>query len=259
MASEYVCQWRVFAALIVLIMITIAAYFSQATLDGLNTIDAISGVGDVVVPQGWFRNARASKSKQGEAIRDEDSSIPFQDPWSTGESFPGPYRSEFVVQGVAGPQEDQRQWSAVPPRIPAHSYYQGHDDYRSHGQPSQSVSSYPMRAPQLPDAHPDYYRDPSPFTQSSSSSSDVSSPRAFTSTPLTPVVAPLQSGQQASVHRGVASERNLVPLSFLTNLHKPARDPIAEDCLRRLSNTHLPIAHTPEPRWPEMRATPTLR
>ncbi|PSR78615.1 hypothetical protein PHLCEN_2v7362 [Hermanssonia centrifuga] len=231
----------------------------QATLDGLNTIDAISGVGDVVVPQGWFRNARASKSKQGEAIRDEDSSIPFQDPWATGESFPGPYRSEFVVQGVAGPQEDQRQWPAAPPRIPAHSYYQGHDDYRSHGQPSQSVSSYPMRAPQLPDAHPDYYRDPSPFTQSSSSSSDVSSPRAFTSTPLTPVVAPLQSGPQASVHRSVASERNLVPLSFLTNLHKPARDPIAEDCLRRLSNTHLPIAHTPEPRWPEMRATPTLR
>ncbi|KAI0340383.1 hypothetical protein BDW22DRAFT_1313998, partial [Trametopsis cervina] len=37
----------------------LTAYFSQATLDGLNTIDMIAGVGDVSVPPGWFKNARA--------------------------------------------------------------------------------------------------------------------------------------------------------------------------------------------------------
>ncbi|KAI0688383.1 Gti1/Pac2 family-domain-containing protein, partial [Cytidiella melzeri] len=41
----------------------LTAYFSQATLDSLNTIDMIPGVGDVSVPPGWFKNARASKGR----------------------------------------------------------------------------------------------------------------------------------------------------------------------------------------------------
>ncbi|KAG2039194.1 Gti1/Pac2 family-domain-containing protein, partial [Suillus americanus] len=36
----------------------LTAYFSQQKLDRLNTIDNIPGVGDVPVPDGWFRSAR---------------------------------------------------------------------------------------------------------------------------------------------------------------------------------------------------------
>lgn len=44
-----------------------AAYFSQQKLDELNTIDRIPGVGDVPVPDGWFRSARASKVRRDTA------------------------------------------------------------------------------------------------------------------------------------------------------------------------------------------------
>ncbi|OAX40532.1 hypothetical protein K503DRAFT_675583, partial [Rhizopogon vinicolor AM-OR11-026] len=36
----------------------LTAYFSQQKLDQLNTIDDMPGVGDVPVPDGWFRSAR---------------------------------------------------------------------------------------------------------------------------------------------------------------------------------------------------------
>lgn len=41
-----------------------AAYFSQSKLDSLQTIDNIRGVGDVLVPDGWFRSARATKARR---------------------------------------------------------------------------------------------------------------------------------------------------------------------------------------------------
>jgi len=37
----------------------LTAYFSQETLNSLATLDTIAGVGDVAVPSGWFRSARA--------------------------------------------------------------------------------------------------------------------------------------------------------------------------------------------------------
>lgn len=40
----------------------LAAYFSQRKLDALDTVDNIPGIGDVVVPDGWFRSARAGKT-----------------------------------------------------------------------------------------------------------------------------------------------------------------------------------------------------
>ncbi|KAF9459759.1 Gti1/Pac2 family-domain-containing protein [Collybia nuda] len=39
----------------------LTAYFSQQRLDALETIDSIRGIGDVAVPDGWFRSARARK------------------------------------------------------------------------------------------------------------------------------------------------------------------------------------------------------
>lgn len=40
-----------------------AAYFSPLKLDELSTIDNIRGVGDVVVPEGWFRSARIGRNR----------------------------------------------------------------------------------------------------------------------------------------------------------------------------------------------------
>ncbi|KAH7882364.1 Gti1/Pac2 family-domain-containing protein [Phlebopus sp. FC_14] len=46
----------------------LTAYFSQQKLDRLNTIDNIQGIGDVPVPDGWFRSAR----RDGKSRRDDD-------------------------------------------------------------------------------------------------------------------------------------------------------------------------------------------
>jgi len=42
----------------------LTAYFSQQRLDELNTIDRIRGIGDVLVPDGLFRSARAGKMRR---------------------------------------------------------------------------------------------------------------------------------------------------------------------------------------------------
>ncbi|TFK41617.1 Gti1/Pac2 family-domain-containing protein [Crucibulum laeve] len=42
----------------------LTAYFSQQKLDELNTIDNIRGIGDVPVPDGWFKSARAGKTRR---------------------------------------------------------------------------------------------------------------------------------------------------------------------------------------------------
>ena len=41
-----------------------AAYYSQQRLDSLATLDSIPGVGDVDVPEGWFKSARAGKTRR---------------------------------------------------------------------------------------------------------------------------------------------------------------------------------------------------
>ncbi|TFK71885.1 hypothetical protein BDN72DRAFT_957739 [Pluteus cervinus] len=50
----------------------LTAYFSQSKLEGLRTIDNIPGVGDVVVPEGWFRSARAVKGRRETNRRNSD-------------------------------------------------------------------------------------------------------------------------------------------------------------------------------------------
>lgn len=43
---------------------TVAAYFSPSKLHELDTIDNIRGVGDVIVPDGWFRSARIGRNRR---------------------------------------------------------------------------------------------------------------------------------------------------------------------------------------------------
>ena len=42
----------------------LAAYFSQNKLDELRTVDEIPGIGNVPVPEGWFKSARIGKARR---------------------------------------------------------------------------------------------------------------------------------------------------------------------------------------------------
>ncbi len=42
----------------------LAAYFSQNKLDELRTVDEIPGIGNVAVPEGWFKSARVGKARR---------------------------------------------------------------------------------------------------------------------------------------------------------------------------------------------------
>ncbi|TEB31866.1 hypothetical protein FA13DRAFT_1754667 [Coprinellus micaceus] len=42
----------------------LTAYFSQAKLDQLCTVESIRGVGEMPVPEGWFRSARIGKTRR---------------------------------------------------------------------------------------------------------------------------------------------------------------------------------------------------
>jgi len=42
----------------------LTAYFSPQKLDELHTIDGLRGVGDAVVPEGWFRSARIGRNRR---------------------------------------------------------------------------------------------------------------------------------------------------------------------------------------------------
>jgi hypothetical protein len=49
---------------VALLSLAIAAYFSPQKLDELHTIDGLRGVGDAVVPDGWFRSARIGRNRR---------------------------------------------------------------------------------------------------------------------------------------------------------------------------------------------------
>lgn len=215
-----------------------AAYFSQATLDSLETIDMIPGVGDVQVPSGWFKNARASKARQGDAPRDDDAPAQCQDTWAAAESMTTTFRAQFAIEDRPV-HDEKRHWpspnggSTHPPQPAQHYEYapQHHPTVRV---PHTGAVSN-GRLPNMADAGLDYYRDPSPFTsQSSSSASSDSSPRQYD----TPSISPAIRGPTIipPAPREDMPDRNLVPLSYLTSIHPQVRDPTTADCLRRLAS-----------------------
>ena len=91
------------------------------------------------------------------------------------------------------------------------------------------------------------YRDRSPYTHSSSSSSEPgTSPRAFSS-PLTPpsnVSLPLATSVKTEVSPASASTApKLVPLAFLQNIQGRPRDPMDELYLKRFSTPDATPSH----------------
>ncbi|OCH93955.1 hypothetical protein OBBRIDRAFT_885174 [Obba rivulosa] len=86
----------------------LTAYFSQTTVDSLDTIDSMPDVGDVRVPDGLFRSARASKGKREPAddpaaASSSTSTFPSApgDPW--GLDFPNGSSSRGASAGAAYP------------------------------------------------------------------------------------------------------------------------------------------------------------
>ncbi|THH30989.1 hypothetical protein EUX98_g3176 [Antrodiella citrinella] len=220
----------------------LTAYFSQTTLDSLMTLDKIPNVGNIPVPRGLFRSARASKARRADVSHPEEVIIPPQDPWGSSHHPHGygvpPYgydRQEFVDE----------HWAASAHMPPSHhhkheSNYATHQDVhheysRSYAPSSSSStpSTFPPRLPTLSDAGLELYRDPSPFTQGSSASS------SDTSASPPPFATPLSVFPPTSHPRTAAPELNLVPLSFLENIRPPSRDPLDEDLLRRIATANV--------------------
>ncbi|KAH9849608.1 Gti1/Pac2 family-domain-containing protein [Lenzites betulinus] len=230
-----------------------AAYFSQTTIDSLGTIDDIPSVGDVVVPEGWFKSARASKAnKRLDPLPVEDVNPTAHEPWGITMTPTAPHAVPHYAV------ESPPKWTQPSPRI-SHSphsltgpypvrstTYPPVPTYESPRHPAHPLppapSQYPQGAPipvPLPNLHDTglhTYRDPSPYTQSSSSSSDPGlSPRPYSS-PLTP---PSNASLPLALKGESATPPQLVPLSYLQGLQRRRRDPMDELYLKRFSSPDL--------------------
>ncbi|KAF9447146.1 hypothetical protein P691DRAFT_776338 [Macrolepiota fuliginosa MF-IS2] len=60
--------------------LNLAAYFSQNRLDELRTVDRIHGVGDVTVPEGWFKSARVGKARRDSRAQSNNNTQPSENP-----------------------------------------------------------------------------------------------------------------------------------------------------------------------------------
>ncbi|KAG9311686.1 Gti1/Pac2 family-domain-containing protein [Chiua virens] len=215
----------------------LTAYFSQQKLDRLNTIDNIQGIGDVPVPDGWFRSAR----RDGKSRRDDDL------PKSVVAKRISQTSVEAVIQSA----------DPVPP-----SFYHSQPSAAIYTQFPTSSSTSQLELAEPPNArkttfslpssadHPSHYAS-SGIRQTTYSEPNLvagrdhvrhreghpfvipncppSPPSSSSSTPATP------SPQMNPVHM---SEK-LVPLDFLQSLAYPRRDPIDEQFLQRFSTQSL--------------------
>lgn len=248
----------------------LAAYFSQTTLDSLGTIDSIPGVGDVPVPEGMFKSARAGKmNKRNDPMPVEDIGAATHEPWGVAMQ-PVPYATEYPKWSNSSPRPSHspRSYAAAQSAYPTPRSSYESTDYPARSmssQPATAAAAPPTQLPNLHDTGLTGYRDPSPYTQSSSSSSDPgTSPRTFSS-PLTPpsnVSLPLKTEKSAP---------KLVPLAYLQGLQpQRPRDPVDELYLKRFATPDSIESHrhswasplnghaTPYDRYSEEESKPTL-
>lgn len=209
----------------------LTAYFSQTTLDSLSTIDEILGVGDVMVPDGWFKSARASKAKRAETSSGDELASA-QDPWGLGIQAASPRQGLAQFSADAIPHDPR----ALAP-APASAYMHAPPTaspytFTPQPQPHHYAAPAPATTPRLPPLHAAglyTYRDASPpdaSTSAASSASSDGSPRAFAPSPLTPADG-----------LGPRGPRDLVPLDVLQGLARPVRNPVDEQFLRRFASS----------------------
>ncbi|TFY73517.1 hypothetical protein EWM64_g10495 [Hericium alpestre] len=88
----------------------LTAYFTQATVDRLGTVDDIPGVRDLVVPDGLFRSSRINKAKRNGNAPNSDPMPPI----GNGSSAQTPANSSAPPSSSSSNQE--RTYSHFPPR-----------------------------------------------------------------------------------------------------------------------------------------------
>lgn len=210
----------------------IAAYFSQQKLDRLNTVDNIQGIGDVPVPDGWFRSAR----RDGKSRRDDDlpksvvakrmSQAPMEGVIPTSDSLPpsfyqsqapAPVYTQFPTSANASQLDlaeapGARKTTFSLPSSAEHPHYS-----------SSGVRQTTYSEPNLVTGRDHVrYRETLVSYTSPNGPSPSSSP---SSTPATP---------SPRIHPVHLSEK-LVPLDHLQTLPYPRRDPMDEQILQRFS------------------------
>ena len=73
----------------------LTAYFSQQRLETLDTVDRIPGIGDAIIPEGWFRSARSGKRRDNRRLSGSQmTSDPLLGPQPDSCHFPPP-RHQF--------------------------------------------------------------------------------------------------------------------------------------------------------------------
>ncbi|KAH0834868.1 Gti1/Pac2 family-domain-containing protein [Lanmaoa asiatica] len=198
----------------------LTAYFSQQKLDRLNTVDNIHGIGDIPVPDGWFRSAR----RDGKSRREDD--LP--------KSVVAKRISQAPMEGVISTSDAvSLQPSFYQSQAPASVYAQ----FPTSANASQLELSEPSGSRKntfsLPSSADHHYssssvRDHSRLRECLAGPTSLNCPSPLSSSsslPTTPSprISPIQ-----------LSER-LVPLDYLQHLSYPRRDPIDEQFLQRFS------------------------
>ncbi|KAJ3567837.1 hypothetical protein NP233_g6103 [Leucocoprinus birnbaumii] len=84
----------------------LTAYFSQNTLDELRTVDEIPGVGDVAVPEGWFKSARVGKARRDSRTHSSNS--------QSGETSPQPTTPPYYTYPLGSSPTSQNRHAHHP-------------------------------------------------------------------------------------------------------------------------------------------------
>ncbi|KAG1736024.1 Gti1/Pac2 family-domain-containing protein [Suillus lakei] len=249
----------------------LTAYFTQATVDELGTIDNIPGVADLVVPEGTFQSTRVGKTRKGEDSRSRSDVLKTTN--STVTRTYAPFPTAYSSQ------------PSHYPNSPQSPYSQSDEPYRSGlGQPSQQfrppISDIPQYSvppppppPSLPPLRPLYedeykYRRPSlptvppsehssafygrrssadysPFSEYHASNDDGSSP-AFGAS----MNHPPASGSTSGAHRAsedLYSSRPAFSCSF--NVRPSRSPPPSPSCRMRPPSTvgnFQPVSRAPD-------------
>ncbi|KAF7761525.1 hypothetical protein Agabi119p4_9517 [Agaricus bisporus var. burnettii] len=91
----------------------LTAYFSQNKLDELRTVDEIHGIGDVSVPEGWFKSARVGKTRRDSRAQGGNA--------HPGDAAPQSTTPPFYSYPLGSPTSQQRHAPAHPHSSPSPS------------------------------------------------------------------------------------------------------------------------------------------
>lgn len=183
-----------------------AAYWSQETVDKLKSVSEIPGVGDISVPTGWFKSARAAKTRKHEPQGEP----PAQTTFALTKTTVAPHHA---------PRPFGNSPAGCPPYENLHVFPCTFDTPSTSKEDGMYTPSPPHQYPQ----HESRYQSTSPsLSQSSVTSSDDNSPPL--SHPMTPP------------HYPSRSSLDLVPLSYLEKTAAIPRNSMDEQLLQQLAS-----------------------